>query len=79
MVQNLDSVSALDKKTKELAYLAVWAALRLQSGVPLHVRLAKQAGASREEAISAILVGLPAAGQGVTLVLPAAISIYDTE
>jgi alkylhydroperoxidase/carboxymuconolactone decarboxylase family protein YurZ len=79
MVQNLDSVSALDKKTEELAYVAVWAALRLESGVPLHVRLAKQAGASREEAISAILVGLPAAGQGVTQVLPAAISIYDTE
>ena len=37
---------------------AVLAALRLESGVPLHVRLAKQAGASREEVISAILVKL---------------------
>jgi alkylhydroperoxidase/carboxymuconolactone decarboxylase family protein YurZ len=79
MVQSLDSASALDKKTEELAYLAVLAALRLESGVPLHVRLAKQAGASREEVISAILVGLPAAGQSVTQVLPVAIAIYDAE
>ena len=79
MVQSLDSASALDKKTEELACLAVLAALRLESGVPLHVRLAKQAGATREEVISAILVGLPAAGQSVTQVLPAAIAIYDAE
>ncbi len=42
-------------------------------------RLAKQAGASLEEVISAILVGLPAAGQSVTQILPAAIAAYDTE
>ncbi len=78
-VQSLDSASALDKKTEELAYLTVLAALRLESGVPLHVRLAKQAGASREEVISAILVGLPAAGRSVTRVLPAAIAGYDAE
>lgn len=78
-VQGLDSASALDKKTEELAYLAVLAALRLESGVPLHVQLAKQAGASREEVISAILVGLPAAGQSVTQVLPAALAAYDVE
>jgi alkylhydroperoxidase/carboxymuconolactone decarboxylase family protein YurZ len=76
-VQGLDDASALDKKTEELAYLAVLAALRLESGVPLHVQLAKEAGASREEVISAILVGLPAAGQGVTQVLPTAIATYD--
>lgn len=78
-VQGLDSASALDKKTEELAYLAVLAALRLESGIPFHVQLAKQAGASREEVISAILVGLPAAGQSVTLVLPSALAAYDAE
>jgi alkylhydroperoxidase/carboxymuconolactone decarboxylase family protein YurZ len=57
--------------------LAVLAALRLESGVPLHVQLAREAGASREEVISAILVGLLVAGQGVTQVLPRA-AIYDT-
>ena len=77
-VRGLDEASALDKKTEELAYLAVLAALRLESGVPLHVRLAKEAGATREEVISAVLVGLPAAGQGVTQVLPIALATYDT-
>ena len=77
MVQGLAHASALDKKTSALAYLAVLAALRLESGVPFHVQTARQLGASREEVISAILVGLPAAGHGVTHVLPAALAAYD--
>lgn len=76
-VQTLGAASALDKKTESLAYLAVLAALRLEGGVPFHVAIAKEAGASREEVISAILVGLPAAGNAVTHVLPAAIRAYD--
>jgi len=59
MVQGLAGAGALDDKTRALAYLAVLAALRLESGVPFHVVSAKGAGASREEVISAILVGLP--------------------
>lgn len=78
VVQGLAEASALDKKTSALAYLAVLAALRLDSGVPFHARAAKQAGATRDEVISAILVGLPAAGHGVTQVLPAALAAYDT-
>jgi alkylhydroperoxidase/carboxymuconolactone decarboxylase family protein YurZ len=78
-VQGLDEASALDKKTEELAYLAVLAALRMESGVPFHVRSAKQAGATRAEVISALLVGLPAAGQAVVQVLPSALAAYDAE
>ncbi len=77
MVQGLAGASALDKKTAALAYLAVLAAMRLESGIPFHVKVAKQAGATREEVISAILLGLPAAGLGVTQALPAAIAAYD--
>jgi alkylhydroperoxidase/carboxymuconolactone decarboxylase family protein YurZ len=77
MVQGLSGASALDQKTSALAYLAVLAALGLESGVPFHAQAARQAGASREEVISAILVGLPAAGHRVTQVLPAALSVYD--
>jgi alkylhydroperoxidase/carboxymuconolactone decarboxylase family protein YurZ len=76
-VKGLDRVCALDKKTQALAYLAVLAALRLEGGILFHVQSAKEAGASREEVISAVLVGLPAAGHGVTQVLPAAIAAYD--
>ncbi|HEY5387550.1 MAG TPA: carboxymuconolactone decarboxylase family protein [Thermoleophilia bacterium] len=77
MVGGLAEASALDKKTSALAYLAVLAAQRLESGIPFHVQVAKQAGASREEVVSAILIGLPAAGLGVTQVLPAAVAAYD--
>jgi alkylhydroperoxidase/carboxymuconolactone decarboxylase family protein YurZ len=79
LVQGLDRASALDKKTQALAYLAVLAALRRESGIPFHVDAAKKAGASREEVISAILVGLPAAGHSVTQALPSAIATYDAE
>jgi len=74
---NLEQASALDKKTASLAYLAVMSALHLESGIPFHVALAKEAGASRDEVISAILVGLPAAGNIVTRALPVAIAAYD--
>ncbi len=66
-------------KTQALAYLAVLAALQRESGIPFHVEQAKKAGASREEVISAILIGLPAAGHVVTQVLPTAIETYDAE
>lgn len=78
-VEKLARASALDDKTRELAYLAVLAALRIESGVPFHVHCAKQAGASREEVISAVLLGLPAAGNAVTQVLPAAVATYDAQ
>ena len=77
LVQALASATALDRKTGALAYLAVLAAMRLESGIPFHVVAARDAGASREEVISAILVGLPAAGHSVTQVLPVAIAAYD--
>lgn len=79
MVGDLAESSALDKKTSALAYLAVLAAQRLEGGIPFHVQTAKQSGATREEVISAILIGLPAAGLGVTQVLPAAIAAYDSQ
>lgn len=79
MVQSLAKASALDAKTSALAYLSVLAALGLNSGVPFHVQAAKRCGASREEVISAVLLGLPAAGHGVTQALPAAIAAYDAE
>lgn len=76
-VQSLDKASVLDKKTEELAYLAVLACQRLVSGIPFHVGMAKAAGASREEVISAVLIGLPAVGNTVIEALPVALEAYD--
>ena len=77
VVQKLDNASKLDNKTEELAYIAVLAAVRLESGIAFHVKHAKELGATREEIISAVLVGLPAVGNIVTASLPIAISAYD--
>jgi len=77
VVQKLDNASKLDNKTEELAYIAVLAAVRLESGIAFHVKHAKELGATREEIISAVLVGLPAVGNIVTASLPIAINAYD--
>ncbi len=71
--------SALDPKTDELAYIAVLAALRLTGGIPFHVKTAKEAGATREEVKSAVLVGLPLVGTAVTEAFAMAIQSYDEE
>jgi len=76
-VHGLDKASALDKKTEELAYIAVLAAARLTSGIPFHVESAKQSGATREEVISAVLIGLPAVGNAVIQSLPVALEAFD--
>ncbi len=78
VVQALAQASALDNKTRDLAYLAVLAALNRVSGIAFHVVSLKEGGATREEIVSAILVGLPAAGHVVTQSLPAAIEAYDS-
>jgi alkylhydroperoxidase/carboxymuconolactone decarboxylase family protein YurZ len=79
LVQNLASANALDAKTTALAYLAILAALGLESGIPFHVTTAKNAGATRQEVISAVLLGLPAAGNKVTRSLPAAVAAFDQD
>ena len=71
-VQALGAASALDD-------LAVMAAARLDSGLPFHVKMAKMHGATRDEVISAVLIGLPAVGNVVTASLPAVLEAYDEE
>lgn len=75
----MEAASHLDKKTEELAYIAVMAAVRLEGGLPFHVKMAKSHGATREEVISSILVGLPAVGNTVIQSLPIAIQAFDEE
>lgn len=77
LARSLDAASALDKKTEELAYIAVLAATANTSGIPFHVLSAKASGATRNEVISAVLVGLPAAGATVIGALPAALNAFD--
>jgi len=76
-VQKLEKASVLDGKTGEIAYLAVMAAVGLESGIPFHVKLAMECGATREEIISAILTGLPAVGNIVIKSLPLALQAFE--
>ncbi|HWR39104.1 MAG TPA: carboxymuconolactone decarboxylase family protein [Patescibacteria group bacterium] len=76
-VKKLDKTSALDSKTEEVAYIAVLAASGLLSGIPFHVKHAKELGVSRDEIKSAILLPLPAVGNKVISALPIALAAYD--
>ncbi len=77
MVKKASETSALDRKTDELAYLAVLAATRMTGSLAFHVRSAKKLGATRDEVRSALMVGLPAVGLQVIDALPQALRIYD--
>ncbi|MDS1028887.1 carboxymuconolactone decarboxylase family protein [Bacillota bacterium LX-D] len=76
-VQKLDAVCSLDEKMGEIAYIAVLAAVGLESGIPFHVKRAKELGATREDIKSAILLGLPAVGNKVVKALPIALNAFD--
>lgn len=77
MVINSSERSALDRKTQELAYIAVLTAVRLTGGIDFHVKSAKQLGATKEEIKSAVLVALPAVGISILEALETALNSYD--
>lgn len=52
-------------------------AVGLESGIPFHVKSAKEHGATRDEIKSAILLGLPAVGNTVIKALPIALQAFD--
>jgi alkylhydroperoxidase/carboxymuconolactone decarboxylase family protein YurZ len=79
MVQKLGKANKLDKKTEALAYISVLTAVHHESGLPFHVKMAKLNGATRDEIIGAILVGLPAVGNTVIQSLPIALEAFDEE
>ncbi len=76
-VSKMSEANALDRKTAELAYIAVLSAANMTGGLPFHVLSAKKLGATREEIKSAVLVGLPAVGLAVIQALPVALQSYD--
>lgn len=79
MSRKLAESSALDPKTRELAYLAVLAAVGAESGLPFHVQQAIENGATQDEIISAVLVGLPVVGHSITKCLPMVMSVFEED
>ncbi|AMP21229.1 hypothetical protein AZF37_08770 [endosymbiont 'TC1' of Trimyema compressum] len=76
MIQDLDKTNTLNKKTRELIYVSLLAALGLETGLPHHVQQLKNAKGTEDELISAILMGLPVAGKIVTTSLGIALDAY---
>ena len=78
-VMKISEVSELEPKTHELAYISVLAALQMLSGLPFHVKQAKELGASIEEVKSAVLVGTPIVGLRISTPFAIAINSYISE
>ena len=62
LVESLAKESVLDKKTHDLVYISVLTSLKAYSGLPFHISLAMQHGASIEEIKSAMLISMPLIG-----------------
>jgi alkylhydroperoxidase/carboxymuconolactone decarboxylase family protein YurZ len=77
MINEMNEANQLDVKTSSLVYIGILAALGMESGLPFHVAMARDAGASRDEIISAIMMALPTAGHHVTKGLQVALESYD--
>ena len=69
--------AALDAKTYQLVYLAFLAADGVTEGVRRHTMEAKEAGATREEILSTIMVGLPVSGAKLSDSYVAAVDTLD--
>lgn len=54
--------SPLDQKTANLVAVGIATAMRNNEALAGHLKLAKEAGATREEVVSAILLALPSSG-----------------
>ncbi len=61
----------LDQKTKQLIYIAMKASMGDAGAVRAHIPMAKQAGATRQEVLDAVLMTLTVSGiRGVVTCLP---------
>ncbi|HAP31935.1 MAG TPA: carboxymuconolactone decarboxylase family protein [Firmicutes bacterium] len=69
--------SALDSKTANLIAVGIATALKNTDALAGHISMAKDAGAGRDEVISAILLAIPSCGvPAVLAALPVAWHIY---
>jgi len=77
-IQSLVSDKGLDNKTKQLIYIGMKMISDDEKAVEMHVSMAKNAGASREEVKTTILLGLSVIGmKAVSKYLPMVLECYD--
>jgi len=80
LIMSIVALKGLDQKTKQLVYIAMKAATGDSPAVKAHLPMAKEAGATREEVIDAILMTVTVSGiRGVVTCLPEAVRFFDGE
>jgi alkylhydroperoxidase/carboxymuconolactone decarboxylase family protein YurZ len=80
LIMSIVASKGLDQKTKQLVYIAMKAAMGDNQAVKAHLLMAKQAGATRQEVVDAILMTLTVSGiRGVVTCLPEAVRFFDGE
>ncbi|HHT18299.1 MAG: carboxymuconolactone decarboxylase family protein [Euryarchaeota archaeon] len=62
LVEAQRSLKGMDAKTKQLAVIAIHTANRNPMGVKLHVQMAKNQGATRDEILGAVMINLHLSG-----------------
>ena len=80
LIMSIAASKGLDQKTKQLVYIAMKAAKGDVLAVKAHLSMARQAGATREEMIDAILMTLTVSGiRGVVTCLPEVVRFFEGE
>lgn len=79
LIQSLINDNGLDNKTKQLIYIAMKMIADDERAVKMHVVMAKNMGATREEIKTTILLGLTVIGlKAASKYLPLALESYDS-
>ena len=78
-IQTLISDDGLDSKTKQLIYIGMKMIVDDEKAIVMHVQMAKNVGATREEIKTTILLGLTIIGlKAVSKYLPLVLDAYDS-
>jgi alkylhydroperoxidase/carboxymuconolactone decarboxylase family protein YurZ len=78
LIQSLVASKGIDAKTRQLIYIAMKASVGDEMAVRAHIPMAKEAGATREEVVDAILMTLTVSGiRGVVTCLPEAVKQFE--
>ncbi|MCF8373888.1 MAG: carboxymuconolactone decarboxylase family protein [Bacteroidales bacterium] len=77
-IQSLIELKGLDAKTKQLIYIGMKMVTDDERAVRMHVPMAKNAGATRDEVKATVLLGLSVIGlKAASKFLPIVLECYD--
>ncbi len=78
LIQSLIDMEGLDNKTKQLIYIGMKMVSDDERAIKMHVPMAKNAGATREEIKSTVLLGLSVIGlKAASKYLPIVLDSFD--